>query len=106
MDHRPDWNDRKSSRQAARVGLNRRRLITSLSGNSVRPLGLAAGPEQDPVCVRRAFDGGVNYFFFYGPGQEPFVKALAMQIRTNRDDVIIATGSGARKAKSLTTARR
>lgn len=106
MDRRPDWNDRKTRRQAAKAETGNGQAITTLSGNTVRPLGLAAGPKQDPICVRRAFDGGINYFFFYGPGQRPFVKALAVLIRKNRDDVIIATGSGARKAKSLTTARR
>jgi aryl-alcohol dehydrogenase-like predicted oxidoreductase len=81
-------------------------MITSLGRNAACPLGLAAGPQQDARCVRRAFDGGIDYFFFYGPGNEPFVKQLATLTRKNRDEVIIATGSGARKGKSLLTARR
>jgi aryl-alcohol dehydrogenase-like predicted oxidoreductase len=56
--------------------------------------------------VGRAFDGGINLFFFYGPGHASFVKQLALLTAKNRDEVIIATGSGARKEKSLLAARR
>jgi len=72
----------------------------------VCPLGLAAVPEQDPRCVRRAYDAGINYFFFYGPGYGPFIKELTRLIPQHRDDIIIATGSGARKARSLEVVRR
>jgi hypothetical protein len=27
--------------------------------------------------IRRAFDGGINYFFFYGPGSDEFIAELA-----------------------------
>jgi aryl-alcohol dehydrogenase-like predicted oxidoreductase len=72
----------------------------------VCPLGLAANPEQDPRCVRRAYDAGINYFFFYGPGYGPFIKEVAGLIPNHRDNIILATGSGARKARSLETVRR
>lgn len=69
-------------------------------------LGLAAVPNQDPRCAAKAFKSGVNYFFFYGPGYGPFLKALAALAGENRDDVILATGSGARTSKSLLAVRR
>ena len=81
-------------------------MITSLRGVPASCLGLAAHPEQDPRCVRRAFDGGINYFFFYGPGNGPFIKGLVPLIRKRREEVIVATGSGGRQRSSLLTARR
>jgi aryl-alcohol dehydrogenase-like predicted oxidoreductase len=81
-------------------------MITSLGGRSVSPLGLAAGPKQEAGCVPRAFDGGINYFFFYGPGNAQFIEQLAVLMRAHRDAVIVATGSGARKSKSLLNVRK
>ena len=56
--------------------------------------------------MRRAFRGGINFFFFYGPGYKPFIKELALLARTQRDKLIVATGSGARKRASLSAVRR
>jgi aryl-alcohol dehydrogenase-like predicted oxidoreductase len=81
-------------------------MITDLCGNSASSLGLAAAPRQDPRCVRRAFRSGINFFFFYGPGYEPFLEQLALLVRTQRERVIVATGSGGRKRGSLSAARR
>jgi aryl-alcohol dehydrogenase-like predicted oxidoreductase len=81
-------------------------MITSICGNSASPLGLAAAPQQDVRCVRRAVAGGINYFFFYGPGNQPFINQLATLMRTKRDELIVATGSGARKSSSLQAVRR
>jgi hypothetical protein len=36
--------------------------LTTLDGTPASCLGLAAGPNQEPQCVRRAFAGGINYF--------------------------------------------
>jgi aryl-alcohol dehydrogenase-like predicted oxidoreductase len=69
-------------------------------------LGLAAHPDQDPNCVARAFESGINYFFFYGPGSKPFIEALKPLIEDHRDEIILATGSGARTANGLRSARR
>jgi len=107
MNRRQNSNDRRRRRQADVDASGNSSCLTSLSGNAVCPLGLAAGPDQDPRCVRRAHDGGINFFFFYGPaGQKPFITALAALNRKYRDDVIIATGSEARTAKALLTARQ
>jgi aryl-alcohol dehydrogenase-like predicted oxidoreductase len=81
-------------------------MITSLGGTRACPLGLAAYPGQDPRCVGRAFSAGINYFFFYGPGHASFVKALAPLVRKRRHEIIITTGSGARRPISLAAARR
>ena len=81
-------------------------MITNLRGDSASPLGLAACPKQDARCVRHAFKGGVNFFFFYGPGYGPFLKELAALIRKNRQEAILATGSGARTSRSLLAVRR
>src|SRR5262249_38068804 len=63
------------SMQPLKHSANRR--LTTLDGTPASCLGLAAGPKQDPRCVRRAFAGGINYFFFYGPGHTSFIEELA-----------------------------
>lgn len=83
-----------------------KRMITSLSGFVATPLGLAAGPKQDSRCVRRAFDGGINYFFFYGPEPGGFAKGLTPLLRKRRDELIVATGTGSRRPTGLRNARR
>jgi hypothetical protein len=69
-------------------------MITALDGTAARRLVLAAAPGQDPRLVPYAFDHGINFFFTFGPGHEPFIDALRQLARTKRDRVIIATGSG------------
>jgi hypothetical protein len=51
--------------------------LTTLDGTPASCLELAAGPKQVPRCVTRAFEGGINYFFFYGPGNTSFIEELA-----------------------------
>jgi aryl-alcohol dehydrogenase-like predicted oxidoreductase len=80
--------------------------ITSRSGALARPLGLAGHPGQRAGCVARAFERGINYFFFYGLGQKQFVAELAPLVRERPEDLIIATGSGSRKADTLARTRR
>ena len=81
-------------------------MITSLSGDRASRLGLAANPKQDPRCVRKAFQGGINFFFFYGPGYPQFIHELASLIHRQREAIILATGSGARRNRSLVRVRR
>jgi aryl-alcohol dehydrogenase-like predicted oxidoreductase len=80
--------------------------LTTLDGTPASCLGLAAGPKQDPRCVRRAFAGGINYFFFYGPGHTSFIEELAALVRRKREQIIVATGSGSRRIAGLRAARR
>lgn len=81
-------------------------LITTVRGTPACPLGLAAYPQQSARCVGQAFDGGINYFFFYGPGSDRFLGGLAPLVRKRRDEIILATGSGARKRSTLIASRR
>ena len=82
------------------------RCLTTLDGTPASCLGLAAGPKQDPRCVRRAFAGGINYFFFYGPGHTSFIEELAALVPRKREQIIVATGSGSRRVAGLRAARR
>jgi aryl-alcohol dehydrogenase-like predicted oxidoreductase len=89
-------------------GVNRsaKRGLTTLDGTPASCLGLAAGPNQDPRCVRRAFAAGINYFFFYGPGSTSFIKELAALVRRKREQIIVATGGGSRRGEGLRASRR
>jgi aryl-alcohol dehydrogenase-like predicted oxidoreductase len=82
------------------------RRLTTLDGTPASCLGLAVGPKQDPRCVRRAFAGGINYFFFYGPGNTAFIEELAALARRQREQIIVATGSGSRRVEGLRASRR
>jgi len=81
-------------------------VIKTRSGAAASRLGLAAYPNQDPRCISKAYRGGINCFFFYGPSNEHFIKALVPIVKKNREDVIIATGSGSRRLEGLKTSRR
>lgn len=80
--------------------------ISTTSGTKAGVLGLAAHPEQDAQCVRRAFESGINYFFFYGPSSRGFIQALKPLIKEHRDEVIVASGSGSRSVSGVRAARR
>ena len=82
------------------------RRLATLDGTPASCLGLAAGPKQVPRCVRRAFAGGINYFFFYGPSHTSFIKELAALVRRSREQILVATGSGSRRLAGLRAARR
>src|SRR5262249_993934 len=89
-----------------RLKRSAKRRLTTLDGAPASCLGLAAGPKQDPRCVRRAFAGRINYFFFYGPGHTAFIEELAALVRRKREQIIVATGSGSRRMEGLRAARR
>src|SRR5262245_61070406 len=82
------------------------RRLATLDGSPASCLGLATGPEQGPRCVQRAFAGGINYFFFYGPGNTSFIEELAALVRRKREHIIVASGSGSRRLEGLRAARR
>jgi aryl-alcohol dehydrogenase-like predicted oxidoreductase len=83
-----------------------KRRLTTLDGTPASCLGLAAGPKQEPGCVRRAFAGGLNYFFFYGPGHTSFLDELAALLPRKREQIIVSTGSGSRRVAGLRASRR
>ena len=80
--------------------------VTTITGEVASPLGLAAHPEQDPQCVARAAQCGINYFFFYGPEPGLFGKSLLPLVQKRREKLIVASGSGSRKRATLLTNRR
>jgi aryl-alcohol dehydrogenase-like predicted oxidoreductase len=82
------------------------RRLTTIYGTPASSLGLAAGLREVPRCVQRAFAGGINYFFFYGPGNTSFIEELAALVRRKREQIIVATGSGSRRIAGLRAARR
>jgi aryl-alcohol dehydrogenase-like predicted oxidoreductase len=81
-------------------------MVSTVNETSASVLGLAAHPDQHPDCIPRAFQSGINFFFFYGPGHKPFVDGLKPLVQRRRDDIILASGSGARGCRSLRAARR
>jgi aryl-alcohol dehydrogenase-like predicted oxidoreductase len=80
--------------------------IFTIGGAPASTLGLAAYPKQSPGCVGRAFESGVNFFFFYDLGYTAFLQQLKSVARRQRDEVIIASGSGSRTPRGLQAVRR
>ena len=81
-------------------------MITTINGASARPLGLAAYPDQAERCVRTAFNDGVNFFFFYGSSHTSVIRGIRPLASGSRAEVIIACGSGSRRAAGLERTRR
>jgi aryl-alcohol dehydrogenase-like predicted oxidoreductase len=80
--------------------------VTTIGGAPTSSLGLAAYPDQSPDCVQRAFEQGINFFFFYSPGQTHFIQELKLLVQQRRDRVIVASGSGSRTPAGLRAVRR
>jgi aryl-alcohol dehydrogenase-like predicted oxidoreductase len=80
-------------------------ILTS-GGKLSSCLGLAAYPGQSQRCVERAFESGLNFFFFYGPGNKSFAKGLKPLVQSRREEIILASGSGSRTPAGLRMARR
>jgi hypothetical protein len=80
--------------------------IVTIDGAPTSALGLAAYPDQSPECVHRAFEAGINFFFFYGPGQAVFVQELRPLVQERRNEIIIASGSSSRTSGGLRAVRR
>ena len=81
-------------------------IVTTPAGTPASPLGLAAYPKQDPRCIARAFEAGINYYFFYSLGARDFIEGLQPLLAKHRDEVIVGSGSGARKRPSLRAVRK
>jgi predicted aldo/keto reductase-like oxidoreductase len=78
--------------------------ISTISGKTLHSLGLAAYQGQARACVPYAIEQGINYLFFYGLSFDGFVTELAQKIPTQREHLVIASGSEARDPGSLETA--
>lgn len=79
--------------------------LETISGQTVKPLGLSAYPDMEMACVPAAFDAGIDYFFFYNLNYELILKGLKKLCPKHRDRMVIATGSEARDVQELRTYR-
>lgn len=70
--------------------------LETLKGQPASILGLAGYQAMDASCVALAFEAGVNYFFFYDFSHESLLSGLKPLVATQREQVIIATGSDER----------
>lgn len=75
--------------------------LTTQSGQLVSRLGLASQHLKDETCVRTAFEAGVNYFFSYSLPEPLFLSELKSLIATNREALLIATGSETRQLNKV-----
>ena len=64
-------------------------------------LGLAGSQAMDTSYVALAFEAGVNYFFFYDLSYENLLNGLKTIVATQREQVLIATGSEERDLGKL-----
>ena len=74
--------------------------LLTLQGQPASILGLA-GQSIDAATVLLAFAEGINYFFFYNLESENFLGSLKSLLLTNREQVLVATGSENRDIQSL-----
>ncbi len=77
--------------------------ITTLLNQPVQPLGLAGNPNMEEGCVIKAYDAGINYFFFYNQSYPILIGELKSLLADNRESIVVATGSESRNPKTLRT---
>lgn len=70
--------------------------LETLNGQPASILGLAGRPGMDTSCAAIAFEAGVNYFFFYDLSHENLLNGLKPIVATQREQVLMATGSDER----------
>ncbi|BAY07472.1 aldo/keto reductase [Calothrix sp. NIES-2098] len=75
-------------------------LVTQ-QGRKASILGLAAQPQLDVSSISIAFAAGINYFFFYSLEYENFLNGLKPLLATNREQILVATGSENRDINAL-----
>jgi len=75
--------------------------LTTQNGQLVSRLGLASQYLKEETCVLAAFEAGVNYFFSYSLPEPLFLSELTSLVATNRQALLIATGSETRQLKTL-----
>ena len=56
---------------------------------------------MDNSCAALAFEAGVNYFFFYDLSHENLLKGLKPIVASQREQVLVATGSSDRNVGRL-----
>lgn len=70
-------------------------------GQRASILGLAAHQQITADSIPMAFDGGINYFFFYNLESENFLDGLKSLVSANHEQVLVATGSKIRDIGNL-----
>ncbi len=75
--------------------------IQTLSGSPASILGLAAQKPMDRTCVEIAYQGGINYFFFYNLNYTIFLEGLKPILAAERKQVLLATGLQSRSPHQL-----
>ena len=79
--------------------------ITTLSGKKASILGLGSNPNMDSQCVSMAYQGGINYFFFYNLNSTHLIQECNKLAKNYRQQIIMATGSESRDFNILDTYR-
>jgi aryl-alcohol dehydrogenase-like predicted oxidoreductase len=75
--------------------------LETLNGQPASILGLAGSRGMDTSCAAVAFEAGVNYFFFYDLSHENLLSGLKPIVATQREQVLMATGSDERDKARL-----
>lgn len=75
--------------------------ISTLSGSKASILGLGSNEKMDSNCVPLAYQGGINYFFFYDLNSTHLIDECKKLAQNHRQKIIIATGSESRKLSEL-----
>lgn len=78
-------------------------VLTTLSGEPVCRLGLASQYLEEIACFAAAFQAGMNYFFSYDLLDDVVLEALQPQLTSQRDAMLIATGSESKQLDALQT---
>ena len=81
-------------------GVNKVKL-TTLEGNPPSILGLGASLKTDAAIVNKAFNSGINYFFFYNFNYQSFLDGLKPILATQREKVLVTSGSTQRDINIL-----
>jgi aryl-alcohol dehydrogenase-like predicted oxidoreductase len=79
--------------------------INTLSGKKASILGLGRNPNMDSECVSLAYQGGINYFFFYNLNSTDVLQECKKLAQDYRQEIIIATGSESRDLSNLNAYR-
>ena len=75
--------------------------LETLKGQPASILGLGGNQAMDTSCVALAFEAGINYFFFYNLSHENLLSGLKPIVATQREQILVATGSGDRNLGKL-----
>jgi aryl-alcohol dehydrogenase-like predicted oxidoreductase len=67
--------------------------LVTRAGQKASILGLAGQQQRDTETVALAFEGGINYFFFYNLKSENFLDGLKHLLAAKREQILVATGS-------------